>query len=67
MRIYLNGREEEIAPQSTVAMLLEELELSPELVTVTVNGLAVPRQDFASTVLGEGSRVEVILFLGGGS
>lgn len=66
MRIYLDGREEEIAPQSTVASLLEELELSPELVTVTVNGLAVPREKFVSTVLDEGARVEVILFLGGG-
>lgn len=66
MQIVLNGRPEEVAADITAGRLLEELELNPAVVTVTVNGAYLEKADLANRRLAAGDQVEVILFMGGG-
>jgi len=66
MEIILNGEKETVPAGLTVARLLAQLELNPDIVTVQVNGTGLNRQELAGTVLQEGDKVEVILFMGGG-
>jgi thiamine biosynthesis protein ThiS len=66
MKLVLNGQEREIADGSTVLGLLGELGLRPERVAVERNRELVPRRAFADVALGEGDRLEIVTFVGGG-
>jgi sulfur carrier protein len=46
--------------------LIEKLALGPERVAVELNGLVVPRAGWASTILNDDDRVEIVHFVGGG-
>lgn len=64
--IRLNGEDREVATGTTVAGLLEALELGVDRVAVERNRELVPRADHAATVLGDGDVVEVVTLVGGG-
>lgn len=64
--IKLNGEERELAEGTTVASLLEELGLKPELLAVERNRDIVPKEAYEDTLLKEGDDVEVVSFVGGG-
>jgi thiamine biosynthesis protein ThiS len=64
--ILLNGQRKDLSEGSTVASLLDELGLDRQRVAVERNGDIVRREDYASTPLGEGDRLEVVHFVGGG-
>lgn len=64
--IKLNGEEHELAEGTTVASLLEELGLKPELLAVERNRDIVPKDAYGATLLKEGDEVEVVSFVGGG-
>lgn len=64
--IIANGQPRTILADSTVADLLRELKISPTYVVVQLEGVIVPRPDFAQTVLREQSKVEIITLVGGG-
>lgn len=64
--IQLNGESRELAKGATVASLLEELGLKPELLAVERNRDIVPKEAYSGTVLQEGDVVEVVSFVGGG-
>jgi len=66
MLITLNGRNESLESEKTVAELLHKLALAPIRVAVEVNEDLVPRRAFDSTALREGDRVEIVTFVGGG-
>lgn len=66
MRITLNGQEETIGDTSTVAMLLESIQLDPRRVAVEINEDLVTRRDFAHTLVNDGDRIEVVTLVGGG-
>jgi len=66
LQLIVNGQAHEIADGSTVLALLEALGLRPEHVAVERNRAIVPRRDFASVALGEGDRLEIVTFVGGG-
>ena len=66
MRIRLNGTERELAEGTTVAGLLEELDLATGPVAVERNHELVPRGRRSDTELVEGDRVEVVTLVGGG-
>jgi thiamine biosynthesis protein ThiS len=65
MRIRVNGEEREVREASSVAELLETLDLGGR-VAVEVNLEIVPRASYAMVRLSEGDIVEVVAFFGGG-
>lgn len=67
MKLILNGAEHELARDAaTVADLVAELGLRPEVVAVEVNGDLVPRSTHPDHALAEGDRVEIVTLVGGG-
>ena len=66
MNIQLNGQAREVADQITIAMLLDNLELSGKRLAVEVNEDLVTRSQFVSHQLSEGDRVEIVQAIGGG-
>jgi sulfur carrier protein len=64
--IVLNGQSRSIAPETTVAQLLTELELAARPVAVEVNQTLVPRADHEVRVLAPGDRLEIVTLVGGG-
>ncbi len=65
MRITINGQPRETT-RSTVAGILQEINLSPERVVVELNRSIIPRDLFAETSLSEGDALEIVQFVGGG-
>ena len=66
MTVTVNGREREVPPDTTVALLLEELGVRPDGVAVAVDREVVPRSRHADQVLGDGQKVEILRAVGGG-
>jgi len=66
MQVTVNNALHEVADGTTVAVLLEELDLKVSHVAVERNRELVPRREHADTVLAEGDRVEVVTLVGGG-
>lgn len=66
IEIHVNGQPRAIAAGSTVAMLLQALELDPRTLAVERNLELVPRTQHATTQLAPGDRLEVVTLVGGG-
>ncbi|MBG70568.1 MAG: thiamine biosynthesis protein ThiS [Roseibacillus sp.] len=66
MTIQLNGETHEIREGSTIGDLLTLLNMQNEPVVTELDGQALTQQEYASSVLLEGSRVEVIRLAAGG-
>ena len=66
MKIVLNGREEDIAGDATLADLLASSGLAGKRVAIEVNREIVPRSDYSARLLAAGDRVEVVHAIGGG-
>ena len=64
--IHFNGQPREVSDGTTVAALLEQLNLRPAYVAVEINLELVPRARHEKHVLREGDRVEVVTLVGGG-
>jgi thiamine biosynthesis protein ThiS len=62
----VNGEEVRLAEGIHIAELLDRLGLKPERLAVEVNQRIVRRSDWTSTALGEGDKVEIVHFVGGG-
>lgn len=65
MRVQVNGEPREVAA-ATILGLVQELALDPRKVAVERNLEIVPRSLHATTVLAEGDRIELVVFVGGG-
>ncbi|MDZ4761057.1 MAG: sulfur carrier protein ThiS [Alphaproteobacteria bacterium] len=66
MNLLLNG-EARVAPEgSTVAAFLDSLGLPRKGIAVERNREIVPKSAYGSTRLGEGDRIEIVQFVGGG-
>ena len=66
VRIWLNGQPRQLAPGTSVAVLLAELGLAAKHVAVEVNLDLVPRAMHAEQRLAEGDRLEIVTLVGGG-
>ena len=67
MKLTVNGAEHELALDlATVADLVADLGLRPEIVAVERNGDLVPRATHAEVGLAEGDRIEIVTLVGGG-
>ena len=56
-----------MAAELSLQELVEFLKLKPEQIAVELNQVVVRRAEWASTMLKEGDRVEMVHFVGGGS
>jgi sulfur carrier protein len=62
----LNGEEQEIRDDITVAELLRELQIILQYGAVAVNRRVVRKRDHEATYLRAGDRVEIVRPVGGG-
>ena len=66
MRIELNGEPREIEAQTNLYDLVTELSLPPERVAIELNKKVIRRNDWPTTMITEGDRLEIVHFVGGG-
>jgi thiamine biosynthesis protein ThiS len=66
MQIEVNGTSRECPPETTVAALLEQLQLSGKYVAVERNRQIVSHKTFAETPLQDGDKIEIVTLVGGG-
>lgn len=66
MQIKVNGEAREVSSGTTLEELVEQLALAPERLAIELNFEVVRRPDWEKTALGEGDRVEIVHFVGGG-
>ncbi len=69
LRLVLNGQTREfegLEGTASLEDLLGELGVKGDRVAVERNGEIVPRALWAGTILGDGDRLEVVHFVGGG-
>jgi len=66
MEVLVNGASVDVEVGVTVSGLLAHLRISQDHVAVEVNREVVPREDLLQRELGNGDRVEVVTFVGGG-
>ncbi|MGW2056335.1 sulfur carrier protein ThiS [Streptomyces sp. NPDC001840] len=64
--VSVNGEARDLAPGTTLDVLVAALTPAPSGVAAAVNETVVPRGRWAGTVLGEGDRVEVLTAVQGG-
>jgi thiamine biosynthesis protein ThiS len=65
--VTINGEARDIAEGLTVADLVPLLELQAERLAIEVNRKIVRRALWPETALGEGDKIEIVQFVGGGS
>ena len=69
MKLQVNGGERDFGSPNapfTLAALVETLGMKADRLAVELNRDIVPRERWASTILAEGDRLEVVHFVGGG-
>jgi thiamine biosynthesis protein ThiS len=64
--LTVNGDSLRVAAGSTVAQLIARLELDTRKVAVERNLEIVPRSTYATVLLQDGDRLEIVHFIGGG-
>ncbi|MCV6609194.1 MAG: sulfur carrier protein ThiS [Amphritea sp.] len=66
MKIQVNGDMMELQDGSTIAGLIEQMELGERRIAVEHNLEIVPRSQHEETMLKDGDRVEIVHAIGGG-
>lgn len=65
MNVIVNGATRELAPETSVSALLDQLKLSPRNVAVELNKRLLRTQKY-DTILQDNDSVEIVTFVGGG-
>ena len=66
IKIILNGEEKTLSRQMTIADLIAEYGLDVKKIAIEKDLEIVSPASFAEVVLDEGSRIEIVHFIGGG-
>jgi thiamine biosynthesis protein ThiS len=66
IRLQINGEDRDAEEATSVASLLESLDLAGERVAVEYNRRVLARDEFTQVLLGEGDQLEIVHFVGGG-
>jgi sulfur carrier protein len=66
VKIKINGDDRIVPEGTTVAGLLEQLNLDPKFLAVERNRELVPRSEHAACVLADGDEIEIVTLVGGG-
>lgn len=67
IKIFLNGKEEEIPENISLLKLLELKKIRPEVVTVELNEQILEREKYGETILQPEDRLEFVYYMGGGA
>lgn len=67
MRIQVNGESQELPDGSSLEDLVKRLSLPPVRIALELNRNVARRDEWATTILTEGDRIEIVHFVGGGS
>ncbi len=66
MKIEVNGKLKEIAPETSIRTLLEQTGINPNVVACELNLTIVRRAQLSETKLQEGDKLEILQMIGGG-
>ena len=66
MQIILNGESTTVDENTTIAQLIEQLQLTGKRIAVEINEEIVPRSAHTNTTLHEGDMIEIVHAIGGG-
>jgi sulfur carrier protein len=66
LKISVNGQMREVAPDTTIAVLLDQLKVPRQATAVEVNRQIVPRSQHAAHRLADGDTIEIVTLVGGG-
>ena len=66
IQVTVNGENREMPNNSTVAHLVETLELKGKRIAVELNGEIVPKSQHPTTPINAGACVEIVVAVGGG-
>ena len=66
MRVQINGEQKEVPNGIDLRSLLEFLSLPQQRIAVELDRQVIRKVDWPSTQVEEGSRVEIVHFVGGG-
>ncbi|MCM8768048.1 MAG: sulfur carrier protein ThiS [Candidatus Omnitrophica bacterium] len=66
MKVFINGKEEQIEKEISILELLKRKNIRPEVVVVELNEKIIERKDYEVTIIKEGDLVELVFFMGGG-
>ena len=66
INLTVNGAAKQLAPGSTLADLVRQLDLGGRRIAIERNGDIVPRSEHASTLLAQDDRIEIVVAVGGG-
>ena len=64
--IILNGEQKLIAPKTSIAALIQDLELDISKIAIEKNLEIVAPEGFDDNILSAGDKVEIVCFIGGG-
>ena len=66
INILLNGESREVAKEIRLDQLLDFFSLPQQRIAIEINNNVIRRADWPETVIGEGDKIEVVHFVGGG-
>jgi thiamine biosynthesis protein ThiS len=66
MKLQINGEARDFTSPLSLTSLIEQLGMKQDRVAIELNRNIVPRDQWAETPLGEGDRLEIVQFVGGG-
>ena len=64
--ISLNGHDEQIPAQQSLAALLQLLSIGSDRVAIEMDRQIVHKRDWANTIVNAGAQIEIVEFVGGG-
>ena len=67
LNLRVNGEPHEADANTSLQELVTQLNLTPERIAIEVNQKVVRRADWATTLLKEDDRIEIVHFVGGGA
>ncbi len=66
MKLVINGEDREFNASLSLSSLVEQLGMKSDRVAVELNRDIVAREQWSTTILTEGDRLEIVHFVGGG-
>jgi sulfur carrier protein len=66
LHIQVNGESQELPDGSTIEDLVQRLSLPVTRIAIELNKNVARRAEWATTILAEGDRIEIVHFVGGG-
>lgn len=66
MKVKINGQEEQLPENMTIAEMVHHKGLTPEAVVIEHNENICPREHWSETTLSADDMIEIVSFVGGG-